>query len=39
MLGTFLGVFLDFWVSLLGYSRIFEYHFCDIDLFRNNPEF
>ena len=41
ILGTFLGLLPDFWVSFFGYSRIFGYHFflVKFDFFKNNPEF
>ena len=39
-LGTFFGLFPDFWVSFFGYSQIFGYHFLvKFDFFKNNPDF
>ena len=39
-LGTFFRLFPDFWVSFLGYSRIFGNHvLVKFDFFRNNPDF
>ena len=39
-LGTFFGLFPDFWVSSFGYSRIFGYHFLvKFYFFKNNSDF
>ena len=39
--GVPLGLFPDFWVSFLGYSRIFGYNnfLGKIDFFKNIPDF
>ena len=40
ILGTFLGLLPDFWVSFFGYSWISGNHFLvKLDFFKNNPDF